>query len=81
MCSGCCGRPIGERTKTIDIEGMTCEHCVQTVKKALEDLPGVESADVSLEKGSAVVRYSDATVHLDKLVKAVNDVGYKAHVE
>lgn len=81
MGSGCCGRPIGERTKTIDIEGMTCQHCVQAVKKALEDVPGVESADVSLEEGHAVVRYSDATVHLDELVKAVNDAGYKAHVE
>jgi copper ion binding protein len=78
MASGCCGRPIGERTKTIDIEGMTCEHCVETVKKALENIPGVDDVKVSLEKGNAVVRYSDAAVLLDKLVKAVDDAGYKA---
>lgn len=71
--------PVGEKTKTINIEGMTCDHCVRTVKKALENVPGVDSAEVSLEKGNAVVRYSNATVLLDDLVRAVNEAGYKAH--
>ena len=42
-------------TKTIHIEGMMCAHCEATVKKALEALDGVVSADVSHEAGTAVV--------------------------
>lgn len=42
-------------TKTMKIEGMMCGHCEAAVKKALEALDGVEAAEVSHEKGTAVV--------------------------
>ena len=44
--------------KTMQIEGMMCMHCEARVKKVLEALPGVESAEVSHEKGTAVVTMS-----------------------
>lgn len=42
-------------TRTMKIEGMMCGHCEATVKKALEALDGVAAAEVSHEKGTAVV--------------------------
>ena len=42
-------------TKTMKIEGMMCSHCEMTVKKALEALDGVQSAQVSHTAGTAVV--------------------------
>lgn len=45
-------------TKTIKIEGMMCEHCEMTVKKALEALDGVDKAEVSHTAGQAVVTLS-----------------------
>lgn len=42
-------------TKTMKIDGMMCAHCEATVKKALEAIGGVESADVSHVSGTAVV--------------------------
>ena len=44
--------------KTMKIEGMMCPHCEATVKKTLEAIDGVESAEVSHEKGSAVLTMS-----------------------
>ncbi len=44
--------------KTLEITGMMCGHCEMAVKKALEAVDGVESADVSHEKGTAVVTLS-----------------------
>ena len=41
--------------KTLKIEGMMCGHCEARVKKALEAIDGVEKAEVSHEKGNAVV--------------------------
>ena len=45
--------------KTMKIEGMMCAHCEARVKKSLEALPEVESAEVSHEKGTAVVSLKD----------------------
>ncbi|MCC2164565.1 heavy metal translocating P-type ATPase [Brotaphodocola catenula] len=62
-------------TKTIKIEGMMCGHCEATVKKALEALPEVAGAEVSHEKGTAVVTLT-AEVSDDVLKKTVEDKDY-----
>ena len=63
-------------TKTIKIEGMMCGHCEATVKKALESLSQVDSAEVSHEAGTAVVTLN-SDVSDDVLKKAVEDKDYK----
>ena len=63
-------------TKTMKIEGMMCEHCEATVKKALEKIDGVASADVSHKEGTAVVTLS-GDVADEKLKEAVEDRDYK----
>ena len=62
--------------KTMTIEGMMCGHCEARVKKCLEALPGVAAADVSHEKGTAVVTLN-SDVENDTLKKAVEDQDYK----
>ena len=44
--------------KTMQIQGMMCHHCEQTVKKALETLDGVKTAEVNYETGCAVITLS-----------------------
>ena len=61
--------------KTLEITGMMCGHCEMAVKKALEAVDGVVSADVSHEKGTAVVTLSKE-VSNDVLKKAVEDKDY-----
>ena len=63
-------------TKTMKIEGMMCGHCEATVKKALEAIEGVNSAEVSHEAGTAVVELS-GEVQDEVLRKAVEDKDYK----
>lgn len=63
-------------TKTMKIEGMMCGHCEATVKKALEAIDGVNSAEVSHEAGTAVVELS-GEVQDRVLQKAVEDKDYK----
>lgn len=62
--------------KTLKIEGMMCPHCEATVKTCLEQISGVESAQVSHQSGTAVVSLS-SDVADDILKKAVEDKGYK----
>lgn len=61
--------------KTLEITGMMCGHCEMAVKKALEAVDGVKSADVSHEKGTAVVTLSKE-VSNDVLKKTVEDKDY-----
>ena len=61
--------------KTIEIEGMMCEHCVMHVKKALESLPGVTNVTVSLEKKQATLEAKD--ISNESLKKAIEDAGYQ----
>ena len=61
---------------TMKIEGMMCGHCEARVKKTLESIPGVISAEVSHEKGTAVVKLS-AETPFETLKKAVEDKDYK----
>ncbi|MDE6728761.1 MAG: heavy metal translocating P-type ATPase [Oscillospiraceae bacterium] len=61
---------------TMKIEGMMCGHCEAAVRKALEALPTVESAEVSHEKGTAIVKLKEQT-DFSVLKKAVEDEDYK----
>ncbi len=69
-------KEINTMEKTIKIEGMMCGHCEASVKKALEALDGVISADVSHDKGTAVVAL-EKDVADDVLTKAVEDKDFK----
>ena len=62
--------------KTLKIEGMMCSHCEATVKKALEELPQVTSAEVSHESGTAKVTLN-ADISDDALKAVVEAKGYK----
>ncbi len=64
-------------TKTLKIQGMTCNHCVMRVAKALKAVPGVQDAKVDLQKAEAAVTYDEAKVAPEKFSVAVVDAGYK----
>jgi copper chaperone len=62
-------------TKTLQIKGMTCEHCVRAVTKALQGVTGVDKVSVDLGAGRARV---DGPADGTSLVKAVEKQGYEA---
>lgn len=65
------------KEETIKIEGMSCQHCVNHVKKAISDVGGVESVDVSLENKEAKVNYNSDNPITSELKQAVETAGYK----
>jgi copper chaperone len=68
------------KTARLDVTGMSCAHCAQTVEKALRNAPGVRSATVHLEDGSAEVQYDENDATPEQLVAAVEEEGYGARV-
>lgn len=65
------------RTK-LNVKGMTCDHCIHTVKSTLEGLDGVRSARVDLDAGTALVDYDDAQAEPQQMSAAVTEAGYEA---
>jgi copper chaperone len=62
----------------LQIEGMSCSHCVRAVKNRLEATPGVEVEDVTI--GSARLKYDPARTSVDDIENAIADEGYTAFV-
>ncbi len=68
--------PSETNEKTVSVKGMMCGHCEARVKKALEDINGIDEAIVSHEKGTAIISLSSDVS--DKTIrKAIQDAGYK----
>lgn len=61
--------------RTLNIDGMSCGHCVARVKKALETVAGITVEDVQV--GSAKVQAQDAAA-VAAAIRAVDDAGYPA---
>ena len=62
--------------KTIHINGIMCPRCEMRVKKALEALPFIESAEVSHDNGTAVV-VTDAAFNAETVKSAIQEAGYE----
>lgn len=60
---------------TIKVEGMSCQHCVMRVKKAIEALKGIAALDVQI--GSVKVKFDDKEVKKEEIEKAIVNSGYK----
>jgi len=62
-------------TDTIQIDGMHCEHCVESVREALEGVDGATPA--SVEIGTASVRYDSGETGPEEIDRAVEEAGYE----
>lgn len=65
--------------KKLNVEGMSCQHCVAHVTQALEAVEGVSRVEISLEDASAIVEF-DGAVPDEVLIAAVKNAGYEASI-
>jgi mercuric ion transport protein len=66
------------KTTTFNVEGRTCASCETSIKLALERTPGVHRAEVSYDRGEAVVEYDPRTTTPERLRDAIASTGYTA---
>ncbi len=62
--------------QTIKVSGMSCSHCVLSVKGSVSDLDGIESVDVNLEDGLVTVVYDEVKVELTHIKHAIEEQGF-----
>ena len=63
------------KTDTFQITGMTCNHCVFSITRALRGVPGVQDVQVAI--GSAVVQYEPDKASRDLLKETIEEEGYQ----
>ncbi len=62
----------------LKVEDMTCISCPATIKAVLKKLPGVVKAEVSYKEEKAEVSYQNGKVTVEQMIKAIEDLGYRA---
>jgi copper chaperone len=64
-------------TVTLNVKGMSCMGCVKSVKNVLEPIPGVQSVEVSLERGQTTVIFDADRTDTQRFRTAIEDAGYE----
>ena len=65
------------KQELIKVEGMTCQHCVQTIMKALKKIRGINTIDVSLDNKEVNVFFDDNEIKLKEITKKIVEVGFE----
>ncbi len=63
--------------QVIQVEGMTCGHCVETVTKAVNGLKGIRQVNVDLDKKRVTVDYDESQVDLNTISSKIKEVGFE----
>lgn len=61
---------------TLNVQGMTCNHCVQAVEGALTELSGVERALVDLQANNVAVQFDESVVTTGQMKEAIEEQGF-----
>lgn len=61
---------------TLNVEGMSCGHCVKAIEGSVGELTGVEKVTVDLKNAKVEVQFDSNTVSLDKIKETIDDQGY-----
>ena len=66
--------------KIFNVDGITCEHCVDTIKEAVEILDGVFSVDVDIEQKQVVVEFDEKLAKPEDLIDKIEEIGFEVRV-
>ena len=66
--------------KILNVDGITCEHCVATIKEAVGILDGVLRVDVDIEQKQVVVEFDEKLAKLEDLIDKIEEVGFEVRV-
>ena len=65
------------RQETIKVEGMTCQHCVETITDALNNIAGLNTVNVDLVKKEVRVKFNENETKLKKISDKIIEVGFE----
>ena len=63
--------------KIIDVDGITCDHCVVTIKKAIESLSGIIKVNVDIQKQQVIVDFNESLKNSKKILEKIGEAGFE----
>ena len=66
--------------KIINVDGMTCDHCVSTIKQALENQVGIVNVEVEIKKNQVVIEIDETTAKIKDIVEKIIEVGFEVRM-
>ena len=63
--------------KIIDVDGITCDHCVATIKKSIESLAGIIKVNVDIQKQQVVVEFNESLKNSKKILEKIGEAGFE----
>lgn len=63
--------------KVLNVEGMTCQHCVQTVNDAVAGLDGVQKVSVNLEQKEVTVEFDQSQIEINAIEAQIVEAGFE----
>ncbi|NXL94214.1 ATP7B ATPase, partial [Alectura lathami] len=72
--------PSQERSVVVDVMGMTCQSCVQSIEGRISKVKGIVSIKVSLEQNNALVKYLQSEISPERICQEIQEMGFDANV-
>jgi len=63
--------------KVLQVEGMTCQHCVQTVNETVAKMAGVQKVDVNLEQKEVTIEFDESQTKLEEVSAQIVEAGFE----
>ena len=63
--------------KIIDVDGITCDHCVVTIKTAIESLSGIIRVNVDIQKKQVIVEFNESLKDSKKILEKIEEAGFE----
>ncbi|AWE07240.1 copper resistance protein CopZ [Lysinibacillus sp. 2017] len=61
---------------TLNVQGMSCGHCVKAVESGVNELQGINEVSVNLEDAKVTVAFNEAQVSVEAIKEAIEEQGY-----
>jgi copper chaperone CopZ len=63
--------------KIIDVDGITCDHCVATIKKSIESLAGIIKVNVDIQNQQVIVDFNESLKNSKKILEKIGEAGFE----
>ena len=62
--------------EVLNVDGITCEHCVKTIKEAIVNVVGIFSVQVNIEKKQVIIEFDEKQAKPEDLIDKITEAGF-----
>ena len=63
--------------KSLKVQGITCQHCVETITNSLRDKTGIKTVGINIDKKEVIIDYDEETINLEQISSGITELGFE----